>query len=184
MDLRDAGHNLRVGPEWCRSGRPEAAAQEPLEGNADAIRNGMGYSAPAARTATAWTRVASARPTSRRSGPRAAPTTASSTRSGAACPTPRCPPSAPRIAGRRIWQMLAYLRTLAAPAPTDPPRGNAENGEKIFRAQCAELPSRQRTPAAASGPTCRASASRASRDVIVRAHSRRGSRTSAPATSR
>ena len=37
----------------------------------------------------------------------------------------------------RVWQILAYLRTLAAPAPTDPPRGNAENGAKLFRAKCA-----------------------------------------------
>ena len=43
-----------------------------------------------------------------------------------------------------VWQILAYLRTLAAPAPTDPPRGNAENGEKIFRANVRQLPSRQR----------------------------------------
>jgi putative heme-binding domain-containing protein len=36
-----------------------------------------------------------------------------------------------------IWQILAYLKTLAAPASTDPPRGNAENGQRIFRANCA-----------------------------------------------
>lgn len=36
-----------------------------------------------------------------------------------------------------IWKILSYLRTLAAPAPSDPPRGNAENGERIFRANCA-----------------------------------------------
>jgi putative heme-binding domain-containing protein len=35
-----------------------------------------------------------------------------------------------------VWKILAYLRTLAAPAPTDPPRGVAANGERIFRAQC------------------------------------------------
>lgn len=35
-----------------------------------------------------------------------------------------------------IWKILAHLRTLAAPAPNDPPRGNAENGERIFRANC------------------------------------------------
>ena len=33
--------------------------------------------------------------------------------------------------------MLAYLRTLAAPAPADPPRGNAENGARVFEANCA-----------------------------------------------
>jgi len=46
-------------------------------------------------------------------------------------------PSNPRILDHEAWQILAYLRTLAAPAPTDPPRGNAQNGEKIFRANCA-----------------------------------------------
>ena len=35
-----------------------------------------------------------------------------------------------------VWKILAYVRTLAAAAPTDPPRGNAENGERIFRANC------------------------------------------------
>ena len=43
---------------------------------------------------------------------------------------------APRTSDTEIWQMLAYLRTLAAPAPADPPRGNAQNGEQLFRAQC------------------------------------------------
>jgi len=43
----------------------------------------------------------------------------------------------PRTSDREIWQMLAYLRTLAAPAPTDPPRGNAENGARLFAANCA-----------------------------------------------
>ena len=44
---------------------------------------------------------------------------------------------APRTSDREIWQMLAYLRTLSAPAPTDPPRGNAENGARLFRVNCA-----------------------------------------------
>jgi len=35
-----------------------------------------------------------------------------------------------------VWKILAYLRTLAAPAPSDPPRGNAANGERLFRATC------------------------------------------------
>ena len=46
-------------------------------------------------------------------------------------------PAQTRMFDHEIWQVLAYLRTLAAPAATDPPRGNAENGERIFRAQCA-----------------------------------------------
>ena len=44
---------------------------------------------------------------------------------------------APRTSDREIWQMLAYLKTLAAPAPSDPPRGNAENGARVFRTHCA-----------------------------------------------
>jgi putative heme-binding domain-containing protein len=46
-------------------------------------------------------------------------------------------PAQTRIVDHEIWQLLAYLRTLAAPAPSDPPRGHAANGEQIFRAQCA-----------------------------------------------
>jgi len=46
-------------------------------------------------------------------------------------------PANPRMTDRETWQVLAYLRTLAAPAPADPPRGDPQNGEKIFRANCA-----------------------------------------------
>src|SRR5205809_509567 len=46
-------------------------------------------------------------------------------------------PANPRIQDAETWQLLAYLRTLAAPAPNDPPRGDAVNGERIFRANCA-----------------------------------------------
>ncbi|MGE0446464.1 MAG: c-type cytochrome [Vicinamibacterales bacterium] len=45
--------------------------------------------------------------------------------------------TAPRTSDREIWQMLAYLRTLAAPAPAAPPRGDAANGERLFRVHCA-----------------------------------------------
>ncbi len=43
---------------------------------------------------------------------------------------------APRTSDRDVWQMLAYLKTLAAPAALEPPRGNAENGAKVFRTLC------------------------------------------------
>jgi len=46
-------------------------------------------------------------------------------------------PANPRMNDQETWQLLAYLRTLATPAPAGPPRGNAQNGEKIFRASCA-----------------------------------------------
>jgi putative heme-binding domain-containing protein len=43
---------------------------------------------------------------------------------------------APRTSDREIWQMLAYLRTLATPAPTEPPPGDAENGAVVFATHC------------------------------------------------
>jgi cytochrome c oxidase cbb3-type subunit III len=43
---------------------------------------------------------------------------------------------APRTSDRDLWQMLAYLKTLAAPGAAEPPRGNAENGAKLFRTMC------------------------------------------------
>jgi putative heme-binding domain-containing protein len=46
-------------------------------------------------------------------------------------------PANPRMFDHEIWQVLAYLRTLAASTPNDPPKGNAENGQRIFRAMCA-----------------------------------------------
>jgi len=45
-------------------------------------------------------------------------------------------PAQPRLFDHETWQILAYLRTLAASSRTEPPRGNAENGEKIYRANC------------------------------------------------
>jgi putative heme-binding domain-containing protein len=46
-------------------------------------------------------------------------------------------PANPRVNDHEAWQILAYLRTLAASARPDPLRGNAENGAKVFGAQCA-----------------------------------------------
>jgi putative heme-binding domain-containing protein len=45
-------------------------------------------------------------------------------------------PANPRMFDYEAWQVLAYLRTLSAPAPTDPPRGNAADGEKVFAKLC------------------------------------------------
>src|SRR5688572_8319091 len=44
---------------------------------------------------------------------------------------------APRTSDRDIWQILAYLRTLASPAPTEPPTGDAEHGALVFEENCA-----------------------------------------------
>jgi cytochrome c oxidase cbb3-type subunit 3 len=52
-------------------------------------------------------------------------------------PNTEMPSVGARTADVEVWQILAYLRTLAAPAPADAPRGNAGNGERIFRANCA-----------------------------------------------
>ena len=46
-------------------------------------------------------------------------------------------PPQPRLFDHETWQILAYLRTLAASVKVEPPRGNAENGQKIYQANCA-----------------------------------------------
>jgi putative heme-binding domain-containing protein len=47
-------------------------------------------------------------------------------------------PANPRVSEHEAWQILAYLRTLAATAPATRERGgNAGNGEKLYRAMCA-----------------------------------------------
>jgi putative heme-binding domain-containing protein len=45
-------------------------------------------------------------------------------------------PPQPRLFEHETWQILAYLRTLAATTRSEPPRGNAENGQKIYAANC------------------------------------------------
>lgn len=127
---------------WVLSGAGPVAQKPPLknpyEGNADAIRNGMGYY----RSRCADCHGIDAR------GVRAPDLTqvwaSGRTDEGLFNTVRRGVPDTempafvpPRNPDVDIWQALAYLRTLAAPAPTDPPRGNAENGEKIFRATCA-----------------------------------------------
>ena len=44
---------------------------------------------------------------------------------------------APRTSDRDVWQILAYLRTLSTPAPTEPPPGDAAHGATVFETQCA-----------------------------------------------
>ena len=43
---------------------------------------------------------------------------------------------APRTSDMDIWRILAYLKTMAAPAPAGTPRGNAGAGENLFVANC------------------------------------------------
>ena len=80
--------------------------------------------------------------------------------------------TAPRTSDREIWQMLAYLKTLAAPLPSDPPRGNAENGARVFRTHCASC---HRVNAAGGrlGPDLSRIGAARSRDVLE-ARIRRG----------
>ena len=81
--------------------------------------------------------------------------------------------AAPRTSDREVWQMLAYLKTLAAPAAADPPRGNAENGALVFRAQCAGC-HRVGTAGGRLGPDLSRVGSARTRDVLA-ARIRRGS---------
>jgi putative heme-binding domain-containing protein len=85
---------------------------------------------------------------------------------------------APRTSDRDIWQILAYLRTLAATAPAEPPRGDAENGARLFQAHCASC---HRVNAAGGriGPDLSRIGSARPRDVLV-ARIRRGSETFRP----
>jgi len=76
-------------------------------------------------------------------------------------------PANPRSFDSEIWQVLAYLRTLAAPASTDPPRGNAENGQRIFRANCASC-HRVGATGGRLGPDLSRIGSARARDAIVR----------------
>jgi cytochrome c oxidase cbb3-type subunit III len=55
----------------------------------------------------------------------------------AGIPGTEMPPANVFLQEPDTWKALMYLRTLAAPKPTEPPRGNAANGEKIFQARCA-----------------------------------------------
>jgi putative heme-binding domain-containing protein len=46
-------------------------------------------------------------------------------------------PPQPRLFDHETWQILAYLKTLSASSRPEPQRGNAENGARIYQAQCA-----------------------------------------------
>lgn len=80
---------------------------------------------------------------------------------------------APRTSDREVWQMLAYLKTLATPAITDPPRGNAENGAKVFKTLCIAC-HKVNTTGGRLGPDLSRIGSARTRDVLV-ARIRRGS---------
>jgi putative heme-binding domain-containing protein len=52
-------------------------------------------------------------------------------------PGTEMPPAGVFLQEPDTWKTLMYLRTLAAPPPAEAPRGDADNGEKIFRTRCA-----------------------------------------------
>ena len=80
---------------------------------------------------------------------------------------------APRTSDREVWQVLAYLKTLASPASTDPPRGNAENGAKVFRTLCVAC-HKVNSTGGRLGPDLSRIGSARTRDVML-ARIRRGS---------
>jgi putative heme-binding domain-containing protein len=73
----------------------------------------------------------------------------------------------PRMFDHEIWQVLAYLRTLAAPSSSDPPRGNAENGQRLFRANCASC-HRVNSAGGRLGPDLSRIGAARARDAMVR----------------
>ncbi|PYR47783.1 MAG: hypothetical protein DMF89_17910 [Acidobacteria bacterium] len=123
-----------VGSPVLAQDRPTA---NPLQGNADAIRAGMGQF----RQRCADCHGVDARGirspdlTQVWASGRSDDGLFQTLRNG--IPGTEMPSVGVRTTDNEIWQILAYLRTLAAPTPTDPPRGNAENGQRVFRASCA-----------------------------------------------
>jgi putative heme-binding domain-containing protein len=111
--------------------------KNPLEGNADAIRSGMGLF----RSRCADCHGMDAR------GVRAPDLTqvwaSGRTDDGLfktlknGVPGTEMPAFGPRMFDHEAWQILAYLRTIAAPTSADMAKGNSENGQRIFRANCA-----------------------------------------------
>jgi cytochrome c oxidase cbb3-type subunit III len=112
-------------------------AKNPLEGNADAIRSGQGLF----RSRCADCHGMDAR------GVRSPDLTQvwasgrtddglfQTLRTGV--PGTEMPSVGARTTDDEVWKILAYLRTLASPAPTDAPRGDAQRGQRVFRANCA-----------------------------------------------
>jgi len=115
----------------------EPPAVNPLAGNADAIQTGMGLF----RSRCADCHGMDARGVR---GPDLTQVWASGrTDAGLfrtlrrGVPGTEMPSVGPRTPDDEIWKMLAYLKTIAAPTPSDAGSGNAQNGERVFKGQCA-----------------------------------------------
>jgi alcohol dehydrogenase (cytochrome c) len=116
----------------------EPPANNPLAGNPDAIQAGMGMF----RSRCADCHGMDARGVR---GPDLTQVWASGRTDGGlfrtlrrGVPGTEMPSVGPRTSDDEIWKMLAYLKTIAAaPSLADAVAGNAQNGDRIFRAQCA-----------------------------------------------
>ena len=115
----------------------EPPAVNPLAGNADAIQSGMGLF----RSRCADCHGMDARGVR---GPDLTQVWASGRTDGGlfrtlrrGVPGTEMPSVGPRTPDDEIWKILAYLKTIAAPTASDVEVGNAQNGERVFRAQCA-----------------------------------------------
>src|SRR3954451_4917357 len=115
----------------------EPPADNPLAGNPDAIQAGMGIF----RSRCADCHGMDARGVR---GPDLTQVWASGRSDGGLFRTLRrgisgteMPSVGPRTGDDEVWKILAYLKTVAAPSIADAVAGNAEQGERVFRAQCA-----------------------------------------------
>jgi putative heme-binding domain-containing protein len=81
-------------------------------------------------------------------------------------PGTQMPPASVFMNDDLIWKTIMYLRTLAAPAPTAPERGNAGNGRKVFDAKCGSC-HRVNTIGGVLGPDLSRVGAR-SRELLVR----------------
>jgi len=112
-------------------------ASNPLDGNAEAIQAGMGLF----RSRCADCHGMDARGVR---GPDLTQVWASGRTDGGLFRTVRrgvsgteMPAIGPRSPDDEVWKILAYLRTIASPTATEVPAGDAEKGQRVFRAQCA-----------------------------------------------
>ncbi len=112
------------------------APQNPLAGNPDAIRNGQGLFR--ARCANCHgmdaTGVRGPDLTAVWASGRTDAGLFQTIRSG--IPGTEMPAAGVRVHDDDVWRILAYLRTLNV-APAAAPTGDAANGERLFRTQCA-----------------------------------------------
>lgn len=116
---------------------PSVPTKNPLEGNADAITAGMGaYRVRCADCHGMDARgVRSPDITQVWAKGRTDPTLFRTIRNGVAgTEMPSFP--APRTSDTDIWRILAYLKTLAAPAPAESARGSAVAGQNVFETNC------------------------------------------------